>query len=146
MTYDDREARWILAKAAGELLPTLKGRDDAGRELLKDFVDMMNSCDGFGAEFVHGRRDAAHVVVPRVVEVWVTHVGEGRFLLKGENGESKEVRLVYDLEKQQLAGAEDDTRVVPMPGEPRAVRSALAVLTEAAVALMVKPGTQSESG
>lgn len=143
VTYDDREARWIFAKAAAEIVPAVEGRDRAGIELLGAFIDLVNGCKGLDAERSQVGGRTAHVVIPRIAEAWVIYSGEGKFILKADGVEPATIQFVYDEVEGKLVGAEDDTYITPTPGEPRAKRSALAVLAEATVDLLTRPGKVS---
>lgn len=126
--YDDREARTILAAVVEELSPA-EDKERVALQLAKELYSLLSEL-GFAIDSTH-KRPEMRVVHPRAqTEVWLSWAGgDFRVSLDGKSGEPVAIR--YDPLTKSYIGNEPDSFITPEPGQPRKMRSALAVLAQA---------------
>lgn len=133
--YDDREALSLISEYGERLLPS-------SREIMNAVGGLIGALDGLSGKAgldVHPARERPGDHISR----WVYLNGEEpgvkvvfdptklAFLLYlKEGGTPCQVKLRYDRIRDVLEGDEEDSFIVPTPGEPRGRRPGLAVLVE----------------
>lgn len=129
-TYDDREARAILTDAMEKLSPT-PDTEEVARQLAKRLYSMLQEL-GFVVSAAY-REPQLEVIRPgtqsRVLLNWAR--GDFRVSFDGKDGEP--VAVKYERLTQTFTGTEPDSFIAPEPGQPRRMRSGLAVLADAIV-------------
>ncbi len=129
LDYDDREARAILAETLQRLSPT-RDTEAAALKLAKELCSLLKELD-FVLDSTHNKPQLL-VFHPRGGQsgVWLNWAGgDFRVSLDGKSGEP--VAITYDTLTKSYIGTEPDSFITPEPGQPRRMRSALAVLAEA---------------
>lgn len=131
-TYDNAEAKQILALNAGRLVPHRQAKHQESGNLLQalaalnGFAGFIVNPDGPGVEVQLGQR-MVHVRYG---------VSEERFFIVTQDGRLIPVQLWFDPALNRFEGETADTYRNPTPGEPIPPRSALAVLVEAVCAAL----------
>jgi hypothetical protein len=135
--YDADEAIAMMADVAEELAPDVYGHEKAGLALL----ERLEGLDG-EAGFVTKRESGAIWLILRgrdgnvVGAAKIVREDGKRFTVTSRKGRTVEVKLRYNRLNVQLEGEDFDAFAVPVPGQPRRRRSALAVVVEQALSMI----------
>jgi hypothetical protein len=145
MTYDDREAKAILAFAAEEFQADTWAAGQAIDALLNSLVDMGTSNPLKGLRIERDRNKGVIVrtetYLSRRPSIGIlNNENGGLVLVEFEHGQTVRTQDVENLRFNpivgRLEGTEDDAFITPTPGEPRPKRAPMAVVLEQAVALL----------
>jgi hypothetical protein len=135
MSYDDTEAKELLARHAESVLPDAAGRARAAEALLDELVKLDGTA-GFKVQRTPGTADVVVSFAGR--NVIVAAPRNGSIVVRRVNDPSaipiSGLRL--DRLTGELVGAQEDQRFAPVPGIPPQFRSALAVVVERVLQLM----------
>jgi hypothetical protein len=131
-TYENAEAKQILARAAGKLVPHAQAKHAESAELLKALVAL----NGFGGFKITVNGNEIEVQVGSRLAGVRYGVAEGRFFITGRSGHQFPVSLRFDPVLNRFEGETDDTYRNPQPGQPTSPREALAVLVDAICAAL----------
>ncbi len=160
MAYDDTtEAAEILARGRFSLSKAARtaserDRRTAAEHFVKTLCAVLQEC-GYQVR-QQFERDTAEVGLADVGWIFVTFddpafkVTPWDVRTKEPTGEATLVPIAWDAAASRFAGTSPDPYRVPIPGQPREKRSAVAVMAETIVAVLgspgVKPSTPSVGG
>lgn len=134
-TYDDAEAKQILARAAGKFVEHPQAKYDESAELLKALV-ALNGVGGFKIS-VHGNEVEVQLGTRPALALVHYDITKGSFIINGQGGPVA-VSLRFDPVLNRFEGETNDTYRNPQPGQPTPSREALAVLVEAICEVLTK--------
>lgn len=144
MPYDLDEAKAILARAHVALSPaTNQDRERAALDL-QDAVTKTAEAAGYETQ-----RAGSRITIAQPRQGAVFTIVDGGFFIgvkdfpeMGTTRQFGDLAIEYDPLTKMYIGKEYDNTIVPVPGEPRRRRSAVAVVAERIVALIAE---QSEA-
>lgn len=152
MGYDDTtEAAEILARGRFALSKAARAASDRERRIgaehfLKTLCAVLQEC-GYQVR-QQFERDTAEVGLPDVGWIFVTfddptfRVTPWDIRNKEPTGESSQVPVSWDAATSRFIGTAFDAYRVPIPGQPRERRSAVAVIADVIVAVLGSPSVK----
>jgi hypothetical protein len=143
--YDEEEAKQILAGHLETLGARASPERVAAANLL--FSETAALCRELQYEVRHSDTLEVRTSDGHAAHAWYA---EGQILTVGSyqlrrTGEPRPLPLRFNPVTRRLEGLEDDAYRVPIPGQPRAKRSAKAVLAEALVAALTEQPHEQRS-
>lgn len=127
----DEEAKLLLAEAADLQRRDAVGREQAATAVVIDLLKL-NGTAGFQVQQVDDT--SVHLVFPETNKKAVVGVGpQGVILVGPDKSDLKEVSLWFNRLTGRLESSEDDDFYVPVPGEPKRRKTALATVVKHAL-------------
>lgn len=140
MPYDDAEAKELFSRHAANDSSNNAARVDAARRLLDDLVKLDGTVPELKIGLAPGQAKTVELQFrTRLVSIGV-RMSDGSIRLNNNRDEQwneiSGLRLDLLAKPPELVGEKPDEFLVPVPGQPRQHRSALAVVVEAALTAM----------